>query len=200
MARDIYRRTSPKRGLYTNSYTEPDMRKELHATFDGLFPEIAKAQKIVLRIMKRGEDGKLIKCACVDVVTGEPDKDIFCPICLGEGFIWNEIISDTYKVVIKSSVGLSSKQDLFTAGLTNIPLVSFYFRHDIPINIINDQCTDKIVELVKDTEGNLVRPYTRQRVYRVGTAIAFRSDRDKLEYWKLDCFGEQVKFLNGPKS
>jgi len=199
MGKYFYNKTNTRQDLYSPGRTEPDMRQELSSTFDGIFPEIAKAQKVALRIMRRGDNGKLIKCTCVDQLTGEPDKDKFCPICFGEGFIWDEVLADTYKVVIKSSVGLSSRQDLFSAGLTNIPLVSFFFKYDIPINIIKDEAPDKVIELVLDREGGIVRPYARQRVYRIGTAIDFRSDHGKLEYWKLDCFGEQVKFLNGPK-
>jgi hypothetical protein len=188
MAKDFY-----------NLSTEPDMRQELHNTFDGIFPEIAKAQTIAYRKMRLDNNGKLIPCACVDVLTGEPDKDHFCPTCFGEGWIWDEILVDTYKVIIRSSVGLGTKQDLIAPGLTNIPIVSFYFRHNLPINVLKDESPDKVVELETDTAGKVIRPYKRQRIYRIGTAIDFRSDHGKIEYWKLDCFGEQTKFLNGPK-
>lgn len=199
MAKDFYGNTGTVRGLYPTSRTEPDMRKELEATFDGVFPEIAKAQKIALRIFRKDDQGKRIPCQCTDPVTHEPDKDTFCPYCFGEGFYWDEILTDTYKVVIRSSVGLSTKDELLSPGTMNIPIVSFYFRYNIPINHDGDTTPDKVIELATDSEGKLVRPYRRERVYRVGTAIDFRSDHGKLEYWKLDCTGEKVKFLNGPK-
>jgi hypothetical protein len=175
------------------------MRAELEATFDGTFPEVAKAQPIVLRIARRDNDGKIIACDCVDTLTGEPDRDTFCPTCFGDGFIWDEQLVDSYKVVIKSSVGLSSREDLIKPGLTNIPLISFYFRYDIPITFDKDITRDKVIEIALDQAGDPARPYKRDRVYRIGTAIDFRSDNGKLEYWKLDCYGEQVKFLNGPQ-
>ncbi len=187
------------KNFYKQSQTEPNLRNEFSNTFDGLFPETAKKQKFVLRIMRSDTNSNLIKCSCVDKLTGEPDKDTFCPICFGEGFLWDEIFADGYKVMIRSSVGLSTKQELFSAGLTNIPLVSIFFRYDIPLNIINDQFPDKVVEIMRDLEGNIIRPYKRQRIYRIGTAIDFRSDHGKVEYYKIDCFGEQVKFLNGSK-
>jgi hypothetical protein len=199
MAKDFYGNTSTVRGLYPTSRTEPDMREELHATFDGVFPEIAKAQKALLRIMRKDSAGNLIKCACVDKLTQEPDKDTFCPTCFGEGYVWDEILVDAYKVIIQSSVGLGTRENLLKPGLTNIPVVSWYFRYNIPINLIGDICPDKVVELHLNADGSIARPYRRQRVYRIGTAIDFRSDHGKIEYWKLDCFGEQVKFLNGPK-
>ncbi len=183
----------------TNRQTEPNMRAELEATFDGLFPEIAKAQPIVLRLARRDSDNDLIPCQCVDILTHEPDRDTFCPTCFGEGFLWDETLTDTYKVIIRSSVGLSSKEDLIKPGLTNIPLVSFFFRYNIPITFKDDLISDKVVEILLDKAGDAVRPFQRERLYRIGTAIDFRSDNGKLEYWKLDCYGEQIKFLNGPQ-
>lgn len=181
--------------FYNTGRTEPDMRKELSATFDGIFPEIAKAQKVVLRKMDITKP-----CECVDILTKEPDKDVFCPICLGEGFHWEETFLDTYKVIIRSSVGLSSKEELISPGLVNIALVSFYFRYGLTLNTTQGRSIpDRIVELVLGVDGKPVRPYRREHVYRIGTAIDFRSDHGRLEYWKLDCYEEQVKFLNGPE-
>jgi hypothetical protein len=88
---------------------------------------------------------------------------------------------------------------LLTPGNINIPFTTFYFKYNIPINLINGKSADKIVELVLDDTGSPVRPYQRKQIYRIGTAIDFRSDHGKLEYYKIDCYGEQVKFLNGPQ-
>jgi len=131
MARNPYARTSSTtRGLYSSLRTEPDMRQELIATLDGTFPEIAKAQPLVFRKMRSDDDGNLIECACIDILTKEPDKDTFCNVCFGERYIWDETIVDGYKVIIRSSVGLASKEELFGPGTKNIPLVSFYFKYD----------------------------------------------------------------------
>lgn len=185
---------------YAKLRTEPDMRQEFFNTMDGKFPEIEKKQKIVHRKMRTDSSGALIKCSCVDILTKEPDKDVFCPICLGEGYLWDESILDGYKVVIRSSVGLSSKENLHGPGLSNLAYVSFYFRYNMPLTLFPNKVTpDKIVELVVDVDGNPVRPYKRETIYRIGTAIDFRADGGKLEYWKLDCYEEQTKFLNGPQ-
>ncbi len=201
--------------------TEPDMRAEFNATLDGEFPEIAKGQTQVLRKMKRTptdtaadnpklvkilrgrkqmrdyfvpEEGYLVPCECIDEVTKEPDVDHFCPICQGEGFIWDEIFIETYKRILRSDVGLSTKEDVIEPGLTNIPLVIFYTRSSVSITK-----ADKVVELWTDTEGNPIRPFRREAIYRIGTPIDLRSDNGRLEYWKLDCYSEQRKFLNGPE-
>ena len=70
----------------------------------------------------------------------------------------------------------------------------FYTRSSVPVTK-----ADKVVELWTDTEGDVIRPYRRESLYRIGTPIDFRSDDGKLEYWKLDCYNEQRKFLNGPE-
>lgn len=186
MSRRFYTTTSGKR-------TEPDMRLELNNTFDGIFPEIAKAQRGLLRKMRRTSTGDMIQCDCVDILTHEPDKDHFCPQCHGDSFLWDEEWLDFYKVVLRSDVGLSSKEDLIRPGLMNIPLVSFYVRGTVDIT---EQ--DKIVELVTDQEGVIIQPYRREYLYRITTALDFRSDHGKREYWKLDCYSEKRKFLNGP--
>jgi hypothetical protein len=169
------------------------MRQELNNTFDGVWPEIPKSQPVILRKMRRTADDKLIRCACVDKLTGEPDIDTFCPFCHGEGWLWDEQLFDGYKVVIRSDVGLSSKEDLIAPGLLNIPFVIFYMRSSVPV-----APEDKVVELVLDAEGNPILPYKREFLYRIGTLIDLRSDGGRLEYWKLDCYAEERKFLNGP--
>lgn len=208
--------------FYSSLRTEPDMRQEMINTLDGAYPEIAKKMPAVLRKMRRGtleywpepneiEDpwiewnaiGKryrwligtgsdLLPCPCTDKVTKEPDKDHHCPICWGEGFLWDEVFFDVYKVNIKSEVGNALLQELRTPGLITGPLVIFYTRYSEPITK-----EDKVVELVLDEEGRPVKPYFRKELYRIGNAIDLRGDHGRLEYWKLDCYAEYRKFLNG---
>lgn len=177
-----------------NRSTEPDMRFELNAMFDGLFPEIAKKQPVLLRKMRRDASGNLIQCECVDTLTGEPDKDKFCPFCFGEGYKWDELWIDMYSVTIRSAVGLASKPDLHSPGISDIEIKTFYFRSTVDITK-----KDRIIEVVLDSEGNVASPGRRAAVYHIGTLVDFRSDNGKLEYWKADCHEEQTKFLNGPE-
>jgi hypothetical protein len=176
----------------TTGGTEPDMREEFNNMMDGKWPEVAKAQPIVLRKLRRDSSDELVPCPCVDILTGEPDLDHFCPVCHGEGYLWDEHLFDGYKVVLRSDVGLASREDLIKPGLLNIPFVIFYMRSSVDITI-----EDKVVELVLDRAGKPVRPFKRDYLYRIGTDIDLRSDGGKLEYWKLDCYAEERKFLNG---
>lgn len=184
----------------TLSRTEPNMREEFINMMSGKFPEIRKRQKYVLRKMRTDSNNDLIECACIDILTLEPDKDIFCPICFGERYIWDEVSVEGYKQVIQASVGLATKENLIGPGLTNLAYVSFFFDYQLDLNLFPKNVTpDKIVELVTNIAGSPVRPFQRNKIYRIGTAIDFRADGGKLEYWKLDCYEEQVKFLNGPQ-
>lgn len=178
---------------YSNSRrTEPSMRDELNYTFDGKYPEIAKSHKAVLRRMRRTSSNELIPCECVDTYTKEPDVDKFCPFCWGEGNKWDEVWIDIYKIIIRSDVGLAGKEDLIAPGLMNIPLVIFYVRSSV---VITEQ--DKLVEVILNSEGGIESPVKRRYLYRIGTAVDYRSDNGRLEYWKLDCYAEKRKFLNG---
>ncbi len=211
------------RRFYANTTgTEPDMRQEMINTLDGAFPETAKKMTAVLRKMRRGTlevfpggdiespwlewntIGKrhrwrtdigtdLLLCPCVDKVTKEPDKDFHCPFCWGEGFLWDEDFFDVFKVRIKSEVGNALLEQLQGPGLITTPLVIFYTRY---LELITKE--DKVIELILNEEGEPVKPYFRRDLYRIGSAVDLRGDHGRLEYWKLDCFTEYKKFLNGP--
>lgn len=175
---------------YPVGRTEPDMRQELANTFDGEYPEISKKQSAVLRKMRRPLEDNI--CPCVDPTTKEPDRDHFCPICHGEGYLWDEVFLDIYKVVLKSDVGNALLDSSQSPGLIAPPLVIFYTRYDTPVTK-----ADRVVELVLNLDGSPVQPYRREAIYHIGLPIDFRSDNGKLEYWKLDCYLDERKFLNG---
>lgn len=143
--------------------------------------------------MRRDSSGNLILCACVNPSTHEPDKDTFCPLCNGEGYFWDEAFMDIYKRPISGDNSQSLNEVITAPGLLNIPLTVFYTRYteDITIN-------DKLVTVKLDTEGEVIMPYRRIFLYRIGTLIDYRSDNGRLEYWKIACYQEERKFLNGP--
>ena len=179
--------------------TEPDLRQEMTNTLHGSFPEIAKGRLFLFRKMRKDANGNFIPCACVDPLTHEPDVDTHCSFCFGERYVWDEILVTGYKQVIRSSVGLATKETLHGPGNSNIEYVSFFFEYDLDLDVRPKTVTpDRIIEIMTDDAGNPIRPYQRKKIYRIGTPIDFRSDNGKLEYWKLDCYEHQVKYLNGP--
>jgi hypothetical protein len=169
------------------------MRDEMENMLDGIFPEIAKKQKALVRKFRRDSLNKRIACDCVDVVTHEPDKDTYCPFCQGEGYYWDESYIDVYKVLVTGMSEGSTNERMITPGLLNVPLMVFYIRSSV--NLTKE---DKLVELVLDTDGQPVEPIKRQELFRIGALVDYRSDNGRLEYWKVACFAEQRKFLNGP--
>jgi len=170
-----------KRYLYPLSgSTEPDMRREMNNTLDGGYPELAKGQSALFRKMRRTASGTLQKCPCVDSVTDEPDIDTFCPVCHGEGNLWDETYIEIYKV--------NERNEL----IYKAPITVFYCKSSVDITT-----DDRIIQLVLDTEGEVAQPLKRKKRFKIKEAIDFRSDGGKLDYWKLDCYEKAYKFLNG---
>lgn len=185
----------PKTNYYTSSGTqEADMRQEMINTLDGTWPEVSKKQRCVIRSMKRTEDGTLVECPCRSSTNKEPDKDVFCPYCFQEGYLWQEVWADMYKHVIRSDVGNATRESLVGPGLENVEVAVFFLRYTYDITK-----EDKIVTLNLKKNGAVSYPYKRERVYRIDGLIPLRCDHGKLEFWKLACYEEDVKFLNGPK-
>jgi len=191
----LYDKTSPTINYYSagSVSSEPNMRQELINTLDGYFPEVSKAHPALLRKMRRDDDGVLIECACVDPVTREPDKDRYCPICLGEGYYWDEENVSVYSVPVDSSRRAPLKDVIYEAGLLNIDLVVFYLRYSTDITT-----KDKIIKIRLKQDGSIYTPYERKEVYRIGALWEYRSDNGKLEYWKVSTHKEDVKYLNSP--
>jgi hypothetical protein len=176
---------SSLKDLYAKGRKEISMRDELEATFDGTALEISKKQPCLIRRMRLDSAGKKIPCVCVDPTTKEAEKDRLCPICLAEGFIWDEIDADMYKVL------LNPREVLQPSGLSNTPTVIFYMRYSTDV-----LRHDKVIELVLDIEGNPVQPRQRRNVFRIQHIEIFRLDDARVEYLKLFTFKEDVKHLN----
>jgi hypothetical protein len=172
--------------------TEPDIRQEFNNFLDGTWQEISKKQPALLRKMRRDSEGNKIQCPCVDSLTGEPDKDVFCPFCHGEMWIWDEMWVDVYSVELGSDIGKAIREEVIKPGLMNVPLMVFYMRSSVPVTP-----DDKVVEMIRGEDGKPIKPYKRAKLYRISAQIDLRSDNGRLEYWKLDCYAEERKFLNG---
>lgn len=182
----------PKFDFYRVARTEPSMRDEMINTLQGKSPEMAKKMPALLRKMRRDDSGLLVPCECVDLVTHEQDKDNFCPLCHGDGHKWDEKYMDVYKVAIKSDVGNATKERSFDAGMLNISVTDFYTDYAEPVTE-----DDKVVELVLDLEGRVIKPAKRLKLHRIVSVIDYRADNGRVEYLKIGCFEENYKFLNG---
>lgn len=173
--------------------TEIDLREEFNNMFDGIYPEIAKAQPYLLRKFRRNEYQERLACSCVDSLTQEPDRDVFCPICHGEGFLWDEVLIQVYR---KSTVGAGTgplQDQMKQLGVQNIDLYSFWFKSHL--DVTNQ---DKIVTVELDAGGNFREPLHRQELWRIGLLLDLRSDNGRLEFWQAFAYAEKRTFLNGP--
>ena len=175
-----------------NSPVEGDMRDEMLKFLYGSSREIPKAQRGLYRKVRLDSNGDKIVCDCVDSVTREPDKNPPCPLCLGVGYLWDEVWFDYYKIVTGIEAALSLREEFIQPGIANIPRITFYTKYDVAPVIINGYCNDQIIELARDVEGNLVTPYRRERIYRISSAIDFRSDNGRLEYWKFNVISDDI--------
>jgi hypothetical protein len=195
MANNFYTRTTGLDSFFTSSTsgTEPDMRQELINTLDGYYPEVAKGTTGLLRKMRRDDNNILTPCTCVDSVTNEPDKDRFCPICFGEGSMWDEEEISYYRVYEGSDTMNTQKDRLMKPGLLNQPFVIFYIRYS---NEITKE--DKIVEIELEDDGTASEPMRRKRIFRISNFWEYRADNGKLEYYKVFCYLDSVKHLNAP--
>ena len=172
----------------SGSGREVDLRQEFYEFLFGSPTEVPKGRPGILRRMREDDDGELVVCPCVDEKTGEPDRDTICPYCWGEGYLWDEEWVTFYKMIVSSHEGLVRKNQPYKPGMSNIPFVFFYLEYDVVPGSF-----DKIVEVSLDTEGVISLPYTREAIYPIATAEAFRSDNGRVEYWRVAVVLDSVK-------
>lgn len=173
-----------------SSGREINMRTELIKTLFGSGQEIAKGMQGLLRKMRRDSAGNLIKCPCVSTITGEPDKDIKCPVCFAEGFLWDETLFTFYKVELGGDGTLSQLQHQHTHSIIDTSTAVFYIPST---TVLTGQ--DKIVLLDLSTEGVPLSPLSRNSIYRINSLRDLRLDTAKLEFWKANCNEDTNKFL-----
>lgn len=180
-----------KKFLYygaSGSSTEIGLREEFDNTQDGAFPEIAKFQTGLLRKFRRDSSDELVPCPCIDSVTGEPDRESRCPVCLGEGNLWDEKLM---KFFYQMEPGGATQQDhLITPGISNVETSFIYVSSTV--NLTKD---DKIVLLKLDKDGVPLQPLQRYELYRIADLEPKRLDNGRLEFWKAYCYQDNNKFL-----
>lgn len=183
---------SGKNSFYsaTSGSTEVDIRKEFFHTMYGHGPEIPKSQSGLLRVFRRNSLLNLIPCPCVDAVTGEPDRETRCPICLGEGNLWDETSIDFYHIKASGQSSLALQDRLRAPGIMNTEVEVFYIPWQF--NLTKD---DKIVVLRLDKEGSSTTPPTRFQLFRISEVRPMRLDNGRLEFWKIYTYEDSSKFL-----
>lgn len=192
---DYYTKTTSSVNYYgtTTNGAEPNMRQEMINTLHGSYPEVAKGKNVILRRARRDDDGNTIPCACIDPVTKEPDKDRFCPFCLGTGWYFDEEYIVAYRVLLDVTFSSRRRHDRMEAGNLDVPFIAFYTEYT---GYITKE--DKIAEVELNDDGTVVTPLHYLAVFEVDKAWDYRADNGKLEYWKVFTHQEQLKFLIAP--
>ncbi len=180
--------------LYTPSSgsSELSMRDEMNFTvYGGHYPEIAKGTKGLLRHtqLDTNKDAP-IPCQCVDPVTKEHDRDTWCPICFGEGYLWKEKFITFYKVNEESVAVMDVRRP---PGTVNITFNVCFLPSDIDVGKL-----DKIIEVDLDIEGNIIYPVRRIDSWHIQELIPLRGDNGRLEFNKLFLTEDDSKYLNPP--
>ena len=177
----------PKRSLYPTgrsarfSGTEGRREIDLRAEFDNILfggPNcLPHGKQILIRRMNLDDSGNPIPCTCRDRLTDEPDNINDCPFCMGEGYYWDEQWETAYETYVGSDGGLGSRRVSLWPGFIRTDQKVFYLRYDVSITY-----NDKIVEVLLDSEGEVVVPYKRKAIYRPETIDERRSDRGRVEF------------------
>jgi hypothetical protein len=184
---------SRKNNFYSSvqtNMTEVDLRSEFVNTMYGQGPEVPKSQPGLLRVFRRDVENKLIVCSCTDSVTGEPDRETRCPICLGEGYLWDEIHIDFYHIRVQSQSSLAQQDHQQAPGIMNTVAEVFYIPWQFSLTK-----EDKLVTLTLDKEGQVTTPLTRFQLFRISSLRPMRLDNGRLEFWKAYTYEDANKFL-----
>jgi hypothetical protein len=167
------------------------LRTEFDSLLLGQSGETPIGQATILRRVRRNADDTPLQCACRDAVSMEPAVDYGCVYCLGVGYLFDEELVTSYKVVVtslgESSVGSSLKKSV--EGESYLPAARFYLQSSVmPYRY------DQIVEVELGEDGSPVLPYNRTASYEIVLVRDMRGDYGRIEYWV--CTAQRV----GPRT
>jgi hypothetical protein len=172
---------------FPNIVDSVDLRSEFDNLVLGYGGETPIGQTFILRRMRRDSSNNLVPCICVDELTLEPMRDFPCPVCRGNGNLWDEESITGYKVVSVTPGGTNAEVNLPKSkpGIDSLPSVRFFFSYDADITI-----EDRIIEIELGADGTAVTPYNRIAAYELMLVRAMRADNGKIEYWI--CTGQKM--------
>jgi hypothetical protein len=172
---------------------EIDLRQEMEDTLSGTSTEIAKAYKVLVRRFRLDSGDRKIECVCNQ--NGEGSKDPQCNFCLGEGYYWDEEFEDSFKMEIGSESAKARRLLFAPQGILYPQLTRFFFRYNADVIQL-----DKIIEMEKDTEGDLIVPHRRGTEWRIHEVEEKRSDTGRLEFIVAYCSKENIHYYTRRRS
>ena len=176
-----------KRNLYPGSFVyshstsnEVDLRQEFDNIVFGADGSVPKGRLLVVRHMRRDNNGRKIACTCKDEFSGGAEPD--CPYCLGESFLWDEAWYMGRTQFLGTDGGLGNRYRLSPGGEIRADTKIFFLRYDVPLRY-----GDKIIEMLLDEEGQPVVPYVREAIYKPQTINRLRADHGRTEFIAAYC-------------
>lgn len=165
---------------------EIDLRKELDDFLFGSLVEISKHYEVLIRQFRRDKVNQRVKCKCN--VNNEGSINPNCPLCLGEGYLWDEKIQPSFKGYGTTDGSKFSNLINLGPGDTRKGEVVFYFRWNADI-----KKTDIIIELQKDKERTInFKSLKRGKKWKIQEIEEKRSDYGRLEYLIVYCTSEDL--------
>ena len=159
-------------GTVTSGSIELDLRQEMNELLYGSAGEIAKGKVGLLRKMRLDNNGERIRCSCRNKITDEPDRDYFCRYCHGHGYFWDE----TKIVYYKNDDSFMRKEGKVQEYERDMFFIE-YFKDISPY--------DFIIEIALDKDGIPIQPVQRLKVYDIISAVEFRADYGRVEFWQI---------------
>jgi len=170
---------TPYAKYYNVSTKEIDLRAELNEIFYG--SDSMEPHSFLALYRRLGTT----RCTCWDDIRHESDPR--CPYCKGEAYLWEEEPLRTYKVVAAPIYGKSlSTLDLDIQKLHVLSMV-FYAEYNA-----NPKTGDAIIEVALDREGKIKSPVSRTRLWRIRLPEIMRSDRGRIEFFRIHCTMEPL--------
>lgn len=163
----------------TSLRKEIDLRSELNKTLKGSSTEIPKAYSIYLRKFRYDNNHK-IKCICNQAKEGQRHEK--CTVCLGEGYLWDEICIDVFKKDLGSDSAKAGASLLTEIGRNRKSFAVFYIQSFVEIDE-----DDKLIEIKIDKEGDPILPVRRLQVWQINTLNSKRGDSGRIEFITAYC-------------
>lgn len=152
-----------------------DLRKVIDELFFGSSSNPPEAHLVIVRFMKRDSNNNLIRCQfSTSHYTKQNINNPSCPVCLGEGYLFDEKFAWTYKSFRRNEFG---GQYTYPMGDITKQPITYYFRYDVPIT--DD---DIIIEAKTDYDGNFLQPIQVEYRYKPTLVNKVKGDLGRIEF------------------
>lgn len=152
-----------------------DLRKELQAIFYGSAINPPEAHPVVVRFMKRDSASKTVRCKfSTSAYAKQNIHSPTCPVCLGEGSLWDEKFVWTYRTQTRSDL---MAQYAYESGDVLKEIYTYFFEYDVPITL-----DDTIIEVRVNSDGTIIEPVTEEKRFKPIHVQTVKADYGRVEF------------------